>query len=255
MNTSNDGPRSIQRLLGLFTALADAPDGLTLAQLSVTLSSPKSSLLILLRPLVEQNYLLHKDRHYFAGPQMYHIASTILTNYKFGTMIHHFMEDLVASTSETVLFATLDKSNDNIVYTDVIESPKAVRYVTPVGVTRPLYCTAAGLLLLAYKDQAWQEAYMDRTDLLPRTATTIVDGAQLRDRLKEIRKSGYSFSVGEAVEEAAGVAAPVFNVDGTVAGALVLGGPSDRAVRNREEMIRATTELAERASRAVGYRG
>ena len=255
MNTSNDGPRSIQRLLGLFTALADAPDGLTLAQLSVTLSSPKSSLLILLRPLVEQNYLIHKERHYFAGPQMYHFASAILTNYKFGAMIRHVMEDLGTSTSETVLYATLDESNDNIVYTDVIESPKAVRYVTPVGVMRPLYCTAAGLLLLAYKDKAWQEAYINRTDMLPRTATTIVDANQLRERLKSIRTSGYSFSVGEAVEEAAGVAAPVFNVDGSVAGALVLGGPSDRAVRNRKDMVRATIELAERASRASGYRG
>jgi len=255
MNTSNDGPRSIHRLLGLFTALADAPDGLTLAQLSVILSSPKSSLLILLRPLVEQNYLIHSERHYFAGPQMYHFASAILTNYKFGTMIRHVMEDLGASTSETVLYATLDESNDNIVYTDVIESPKAVRYVTPIGVMRPLYCTAAGLLLLAYKDKAWQESYIDRTDMLARTATTIVDANQLRERLKSIRSSGYSFSVGEAVEEAAGVAAPVFNVDGSIAGALVLGGPSDRAVRNRKEMVRATIELAERASRASGYRG
>ncbi|MBV1868923.1 MAG: IclR family transcriptional regulator [Marinosulfonomonas sp.] len=255
MNTSSEGPRSIQRLLGLFTALADAPDGLTLAQISVTLSSPKSSLLILLRPLVEQTYLIHKDRHYFAGPQMYHFASAILTNYKFGSMIRHYMEELVATTSETVLYATLDETNDNIVYTDVIESPKAVRYVTPVGVMRPLYCTAAGQLFLAYKDAAWQQAYIDRTDLSPRTATTIVDGGKLLARLTKIRKSGYSFSIGEAVEEAAGVAAPVFDADGTVAGALVLGGPSDRAVRNREKMITATTELAKRASRAAGYRG
>ena len=46
------GPRSLMRLLGLFDALAKSKEGLTLADLNTELSSPKSSLLNLLRPLV-----------------------------------------------------------------------------------------------------------------------------------------------------------------------------------------------------------
>jgi len=46
------GPRSLTRLLGLFGVLSQATNGMTLAELSVSLESPKSSLLNLLRPLV-----------------------------------------------------------------------------------------------------------------------------------------------------------------------------------------------------------
>jgi len=51
------GPRSLMRLLGLFDALAKSKEGLTLADLNTELSSPKSSLLNLLRPLVASGYL------------------------------------------------------------------------------------------------------------------------------------------------------------------------------------------------------
>ncbi|MFL6679759.1 MAG: helix-turn-helix domain-containing protein, partial [Burkholderiaceae bacterium] len=51
------GPRSLARLLGLFDVLSLMPNGMSLAELNVTLESPKSSLLNLLRPLVAEGYL------------------------------------------------------------------------------------------------------------------------------------------------------------------------------------------------------
>ena len=47
------GPRSLMRLLGLFEALAKSKEGLSLAELNGELRSPKSSLLNLLRGLIE----------------------------------------------------------------------------------------------------------------------------------------------------------------------------------------------------------
>ncbi|MFC7691916.1 helix-turn-helix domain-containing protein [Paeniroseomonas aquatica] len=43
-------PRALGRTLGIFAAVAAAPEGLPLAELSAALGSPKSSLLALLRP-------------------------------------------------------------------------------------------------------------------------------------------------------------------------------------------------------------
>ena len=45
------GPRSLTRLLGLFGILSKTAEGKSLAELSATLGSPKSSLLNLLRPV------------------------------------------------------------------------------------------------------------------------------------------------------------------------------------------------------------
>jgi IclR family acetate operon transcriptional repressor len=48
------GPRALTRLLALFDALSASADGLSLADLSIVLDSPKSSLLNLLRPMVAE---------------------------------------------------------------------------------------------------------------------------------------------------------------------------------------------------------
>ncbi|MFX8323984.1 helix-turn-helix domain-containing protein, partial [Acinetobacter baumannii] len=53
----NSGPRSLMRILRLFETLGDATEGMSLADLSLTLQVPKSSLLTLLRPLVAEGYL------------------------------------------------------------------------------------------------------------------------------------------------------------------------------------------------------
>ena len=54
-------PRSVMRVLRVFEAVAAQREGNTLAQLSSQVGSPKSSLLMLLRPLVAAGYLLHVD--------------------------------------------------------------------------------------------------------------------------------------------------------------------------------------------------
>jgi DNA-binding IclR family transcriptional regulator len=245
----------MNRLLGLFDAIALEPDGVTLARLSVLLASPKSSLLTLLRPLVAQGYLIHKDGRYSLGPEIYGLASNILATRKFSNLMRRFMEDLVASSGETVILATLDKIAEVIIYQDVIESPQSVRYTVPAGLTRAPYTTAGGRLLLAYQDADWREDYLARTKLERLTERSVTDVDQLRSILDNIRKTGISISVGEAVEGAAGVAAPIFSGDGRIAAALVVGAPENRAKLERDKLVRLTAEAAAQASRALGYSG
>ena len=68
MKQDTTSPRSVARLLGLLDTMAREGDALTLSQLSLALDSPKSSLLLMLRPLVEQGYLMHTGSAYRLGP-------------------------------------------------------------------------------------------------------------------------------------------------------------------------------------------
>src|SRR5256885_15968201 len=72
-----EGPRSLARVLGLFDAVAKSADGLTLAKLSASLAAPKSSLLMLLRPLAAGGYLVHEGGRYRLGPAAFRLASGI----------------------------------------------------------------------------------------------------------------------------------------------------------------------------------
>lgn len=144
------GPRSLTRLLGIFDVLAKSPDGMSLAELNVALESPKSSLLNLLRPLVAEGYLMHDVGRYRLGPSIFRLSAGVMAAWNFSKILRPFLVDLSKSTNETVYVGVLDVEHKEITYVDVIESEQSVRYSMHIGLRRPLYCTAAGRVLLAH---------------------------------------------------------------------------------------------------------
>ena len=227
------GPRSLTRVLGLFDTLADHPDGMTLADLSEVLESPKSSLLNLFRPLVADDFLCHANGHYKLGPAIYRLSSKIMQSWNFSGLIHAYVVELAKATHETVYLGVLDKNARLITYVDAIDSRHSIRYPITVGTTRPLYCTAAGRILLAYEDQEWVDEYIKTVPVERMTSRTITDRRQLRKQLAEIRESGISISVGELFEELGAIAAPVFGADGRIAAALAIGAPVEKLQTER----------------------
>lgn len=247
-------PKATLRILGIFEAISQAPEGLTLARLSVLLQCPKSSLLNLLRPLVAQEYLFSANGVYTLGTQAFSLSSSILATRKQPSLIRKLASDLAAATGETVIIAVLDRAAALAAYVDVIESPQLIRYSVPAGVTRPLYCSAAGRLLLAFQPEDWREAYLEKADLKPLTARTVTRIPELRKIIAEIRRSSVSYSSNEAVEGAAGIAVPVRDAEGEVVAALLVAAPAMRAEQNRAFLRQEAELAATRASHALGYR-
>jgi DNA-binding IclR family transcriptional regulator len=248
MPQAENSPRSLTRVLGLFGAIARAPDGLTLARLSGDLVSPKSSLLTLLRPLVARGYLTHEGGVYRLGPSIFRLASDILSTRSFPKLIRPFMQQLVDRSQESVYLAVIDTKGRCVTYVEGIESPQPIRYMAPLGSPRALYCSAAGRLLLAYADEEWRDAYLRTVQLKAVTERTLTDRAELRKELEKIRKTGLAISIGEAVPGAAGLAAPVFDTDGKAAAALLIGAPVDRFERELPALRKLMKEVATQAS-------
>lgn len=247
-----NSPRSPTRLLGVFDAIAKTSEGMTLTKLSAALDSPKSSLLMLLRPLVAKGYLTHAGGLYRLGPAIFRLAANILSTRNFPKLVRPFMEDLVVRSQESVFLAVIDRERQEVSYIEGIESPQAVRYMAPVGSARPLYCSAAGRLLLAYQNHEWRERYLHSVQLKPMTKRTVTSREALRKELDKIRKAGFATSVGEAVAGAAGIAAPIFSIDGTVAAALLIGAPVDRFERRYSVLRALVKETAAQASGLFG---
>lgn len=240
-------PRALGRTLGIFAAVAAAPEGLPLAELSAALGSPKSSLLALLRPLAEDGFLLHGAGRYRLGPEAFRLAAAMLAARRLPEQLRAAMEWLAERSGETVILTTIDREAGLVVYAECIDSRQPVRYVVPPGSTRPLYCSAAGRLLLAFQDETFREQYLETTPLRALTPLTVTDRAALRRILAQTRRDGISVTVGETVRGAAGCAAPVFDADGGVSRALLLGAPADRF---EHEMPRLAALLREAAARA-----
>src|SRR5947209_1691864 len=63
--------RSSLRLIAALEVLAQSEEGLGLAELSLAIGAPKSSLLGILRAMVQQGYLAHAHGQYRLGPRSF----------------------------------------------------------------------------------------------------------------------------------------------------------------------------------------
>lgn len=246
----NTGPRSLTRLLAIFDALSGAANGMSLAELSTALGSPKSSLLNLLRPLVAEAYLIHGAGVYRLGPSIFRLAAGVLDSWQLPKIAHPFMEQLARDTGESVLLSVMDMDKGVMTYVDIVHSPHPVRYQIAVGTVRPLYASTAGRLLLAYADESWRKTYLNEVEFAVVTAAPVTRDSLKRD-LQLIRKNQLAWSVDGYMVGLSAVAAPLLDADGHCVACFNIAGPTDRFKDDLESIKDAVRQSAAQVSVAI----
>jgi IclR family transcriptional regulator, acetate operon repressor len=216
--------RSSARVVAALEALTRSEEGLGLAELSLAVGAPNSHGL------------------YRLGPRSFRLAADMLAVRRFPTLVRPVLQDLHARTQETVFLVQLDPVARRVTYVEGIDSPNPIRYTVPTGTTRPLYVSAGGLMLLSFQEPAFVDAYLRSVPLDPLTPRTITDVGQLRQRLQTIRREGFAVSLGETVPGAAGLAAPIFNADGSVTAGLLIAAPIERFEKELPRLKRLLRE-------------
>lgn len=241
------GPRALTRLLALFDALSTAPHGLTLAEISVALDSPKSSLLNLLRPLVAEGFLVHGNGIYNLGPAIFRLSSAVLAASTLTKMIRPFLAELVEVTGESAMWGELNRETGEVVFTDVVDSPHPLRLQIPAGVRRPLYASPTGWVLLAFADRPWRDDYLGSMVPTVKTATPITR-ALLQREFTKVRADGVLSVIDVVVDGLGSVSAPIFGADKSCIGAINVAGPSDRFRANNPALVAVVRKTAAKAT-------
>ncbi|MEU8887524.1 IclR family transcriptional regulator [Streptomyces sp. NPDC048442] len=159
-----------------------------------------------------------------------------------------YLEDLYEATHENVQFAVRDGTE--VVYIEWLSGRSAVGVRTRVGARWPLHATGVGLALLAHGDRALQETYTTRP-LVSFTPHTLIDPAQLRRVLAEVRRAGCAVSSRQITEDALSVAAPVRGPGGPVVAAVSVVVPERGA--QVPALVPAVRLAARGISRALGW--
>lgn len=236
------------RLLKLFDVLAKESEGLTLADLTAMLESPKSSLLNLLRPMVVEDYLAHSHGVYRLGPLAFRLAAMMMSTWSFSKLARPYLQELAARSRESVFIGLLDRDAKVITYMDAIDSPLSLRYAITIGMNRPLYCTAAGRVLLAYASEKYLDSYLRSTKLVRNTPHTLTNRNELVKELERIRRTGVATDVNQLFEGSAGISAPIFGSDGEVVAAIAIGAPANRFEAELPNLRRIILDVAGRLS-------
>jgi DNA-binding IclR family transcriptional regulator len=153
----------------------------------------------------------------------------------------------------SVYLAVLD--GRDFVYVDRVEPPNEVRIAADLGTRRPLNCTAAGKVLLAFLEEAPLEAWASAGVFRAATPSSIVDPRRLRAELDTVRQQGYAVDREEFTLGVACVAAPVFNHGANIEAAVTTTHLAAALTPERfPEVVRQVTMTAVEISHALGFR-
>jgi IclR family transcriptional regulator, KDG regulon repressor len=164
-----------------------------------------------------------KTGEYSLGITAFEIGNTYLRQTDLIQVSKPIMADLASRVRETVHLAVL--SDTEIVYVDKVDSPRSLGVMSKIGQRAPLYRTALGKVLLAFRPEEERSRIISEIRLKPSTRNTITSKRKLVEELEETRKRGYALDRRESEEDIECIGAPIRDHLGGVIAALSISGP------------------------------
>lgn len=250
-----NGTEAAARVADVLLLFTDGPESLGVSEIARRLGLAKAVVHRILRSLTDRGLLAAEpaSREYRLGPASAALGARALRESSLRTAAMPVLRELQRVTTETTTVSA--RVPGGRVYLDQVESTREIKMTVEVGRRFPLHAASSSTCILAFLPAHERDAVLDGA-LDAMTDRTVTDIEALRARLDEVREVGYAHSIGERQSGAASVAAPVFDFDGTVIGAISVCGPADRvddAARARFVPVLCTA--ADRISRALGWRG
>lgn len=229
--------RSVERALSVLEAFRRERKPLSLKTLSVLTELPKATLLRLLNTMESAGYIVADKNHntYLISPIFLDLNNVVLENFDIRAIAMPVMKRLKELSGETINLYIV--SGINRICIEQVNTDHIIRKYSKIGDIMPLYCGAAGKLLLAYSPESVVSRVIKETGLKAFTENTITEPEGLLKELKEIRRKGYSISNGEREENILSIAAPIFNYSKEIVAAITISGPSYRLIDRVNSLI------------------
>lgn len=251
-NGDRAGLQSVTRALRSLELIAEAGE-LGVTELGRRLGVHKATASRLAATLADRG-LVERDpatERYRLGFGLIRLAGVAMAGLDLVSSARPTLQDLAERTHETVTIAVL--SGGDVVSIDQVAGTRSIVSVSWVGKRNPLHTTSTGKVLLAFMGDAERDEALGHP-LERSTRRSIVDRAQLRTQLAEVRRRGYAQTLEELEEGLNAVAAPIRQADGRVVAALSVSGPAFRMRPvDLPRVGRLTVEAADAISRRLGH--
>jgi IclR family transcriptional regulator, KDG regulon repressor len=237
---------TVDKALRILELLGDGE--LRLVDLSSKLGEHKSTVLRVLTTLQSHGFVRQDgdSKRYSLGLKVLQLASTTLADMDLRKAAREPMQRLGNLTRETIHLSVYDEPH--IVYIDKIDSTLPIRMYSRVGARAESYCTGVGKALIAFLGDYEFEQFLQKVSFTQFTPNTITSAKELREELARIRAQGYALDLQEHEEGVRCAAAPIFGLDGRVAGSISIAAP---AFRKTEDDILALAPAVMGAARQI----
>jgi DNA-binding IclR family transcriptional regulator len=141
---------------------------------------------------------------YAPGPALTGVAFSILQRFDVREPLRPYLEELNRETKETVHLGILDGTS--VRFIDAIESPRAVRVASRLGLSIPAHCTSTGKAMLSALSVDQLRLLYPHEELPGLTEHSLRTRSVLEKELAEVRRRGYATSSEESEEGVSSVA-------------------------------------------------
>ncbi len=217
---------------------------------------PKTTVFRFLHTLALHDYLSFdsKSHKYFLGPKAILWGFTVFSSLDLRELALPYMEKLAEETGQNVNLGILDDTD--VIFIERIRKNNIIDINLHIGSRLNLYQTSIGRALLAFSNQKKIGSILNKLLKNPEAMVHIgQEGEKLIKLLKEIRHKGYALSDEEFIKGIRSIAAPIFNAQGDVEGAINI--PVFTHTVSRKELIKRYVPLlldtVEKISTARGF--
>jgi DNA-binding IclR family transcriptional regulator len=215
--------QSVDRALRILTVLQGGRR-MSLGEIAAALGLPPSTAHGIVRTLLAHG-MVQQERdslRYRLGPATLRLGNVYLDTLELRARVATWAEDLARRTGHAVRTGVLLLGDVVVVHHE--PRPDGTRQMPEVGIVIPAHACALGKALLAYDDDAAARVLAGERRSM--TGETVTGKTALKAMLVDVRASGIATEVEEAVLGECGLAAPLAEAGGNLAGALGLVVPS-----------------------------
>lgn len=215
---------TLEKGLRALELIADNAGDIGVTQLSAQLGEPVTVIFRVLRTLAALGYINQDPRtkRYSLGLRVWELSEKAMARLDIIETIQPILTRLTHLTGETSSFA-INQGRD-FLYVATVGGLQPLRAYVEPGARIPLAMpTASGRAILAFSPQSVIDEVL-AGELQRFTPKTVVDPAELRSVLEDVRLRGVSVVHGENQQQLSAVAAPVMDSSGRCIGALAMSG-------------------------------
>lgn len=217
--------QSLERAFAILRALAIRPA--RISELASIVRLPKSTVARMLTTLELVGAVERDDatQAYRIGEGMAQLAAPMDFTTSLVVAIKPHLDQLAAQVGEAAGFSVPE--GYAVHYLVQVDSSRPVQVRDYTGTSAPMHVSPAGLVLMAHWPDEELSRYLART-LERNTPASVTDPARIRQRLSRVRTDGYAWIHEEFAEGLSSVAAPVFDGQRRLVGAVTVHGPTYR---------------------------
>ena len=209
--------QSMERGLSVMKVFNAENHRLTLSEVADLTGYTRATARRFLLTLEELNYIGSTGRFFFLRPKVLELGYAYLSSYSLVSIAQNHLELLAEELRESCSASVLE--GENVIYICRAATNRIVTVNLSVGHQLPAYATSMGRTLLAALPEKELDQFLAKYKRKKLTAKTIIDAAELKELLKDVREKGWAMNNQELEEGVQSVSVPIHDKTGKIVAA------------------------------------